>query len=583
MASFRNIFHAIWYAWNIRNLGQVLFLFLGGLFFLSGAAYYASRDRLSNTPESMDLDGAHRLVLGASPRYVRLSAEPDFSFRIYRTGAWAPFWGNCPPDEIHELDVADTAHMDLERLVGCRVEFSGRVDMGEARTVRSPSHAQLKDATTVSLVPIQGTRKRIWIRSEVVKGGAVNMTPWQHQTNFSGILATYPQALSALPKGLATQSRYQLPSHPKAFVICPHTPYSDESLAYFRSHYWVPVKESNRLFLWTSAEAEPLFDGVIDGVLMPLSSSDYKARDRCFTHFDTVTGKELPERFGIIEYPTAEAFNRKLSGYSGIFLIFGILWTVCGLTGIVLYIVAPGIIYDAWKQALSALSIGPAKRQDMAEITKKRVGMHENRSNSKSKNHKMAPESYHPLMAPSASPAEPDPPKPRMDLVVAFRSLRDLDCRERQVHLSFIQDFLHPNNPDAGLVLVGYNEDMLAAEKALYRQGQRHPGLVMKTLAVNLAPLVGTKGFRHGSLEQFDMRAGDYVIVSHAPSARRLQRMVVRAVLGGSSADSRKKAESVLRAQKVFAIMGRVFLIGDSEHGPCQRMIKKSGSTLMNP
>lgn len=582
MASFRNIFHVIWYAWNIRNLGQVLFVFLVGLFFLLGAAYYASRDRLSNTPESIDLDAAHRFVQGASPHHVKLSATPDFSSRIYRTGIWAPFWGNCPPDEIHELDAAETAHMDLDRLLGCRVVLSGRVNIGEARTIRWPSHAQLKDATTVSLVTVQGTRKRIWIRSEVVKGGAVNMTPWQRQTTFSGILASYPQALSALPKGLATQSRYQLPNLPNAFVICPHTPYSDESLTYFASHYWVPVKESNNLFLWTSTEAEPLFDGVIDGVLMPLSSRDYKARDRCFAHFEAVTGQALPERFGIIEYPTAEAFNRKLSGYSGIFTIFGILWVVCGLTGVVLYIVAPGIIFDAWKQALNALSIRPTKRQDKAETTKKRIGMHGKKSNSNSKDEAMAPEGYHPFMTPSSSPAEPDLPKSRVDMSAAFRTLRELDCRERQIYLTFIQDFMHPNNPDAGLVLVGCNEDMAAAEKALYRQGQRHPGLVMKTLAVNQAPLVRTKDPRPETLEDFDMRAGDYVILSHAPSVRRLQRMVVRAVFGGTSVDSLKRAETVLRAQKVFAIMGRVFLIGDSEHGPCQRMIKKFGSTLMN-
>ncbi len=583
MLSFRNIFSAIWYAWNLRNLGQVLLVFLGGLFFLLGGAYYASRDRLSDLPESIDLNAAHDLIQGTSPRYVQLSAAPDFSKRIFRTGNWAPFWGNCPPDEVREFNAADIADIDLGRMLGCRVVLSGRVDMGKARTVRFPANAELKDAMTVSLVPVQGTGERVWIRSEALEGRAVNMNSWQHQEAFSGILSTYPQALGALPKGLATQSQYQLPHLPDAYVICPHTPYSGESLAYFTRQYWVPVKASDNLFLWTSADAEPLFDGVIKGVLMPLALTDYKARDRCFAHFEAVTGQALPERFGIIEYQTAEGFNRKLSGYSGIFLVFGILWTICGLSGIVLYIMAPGLIYEAWKRALKALFIWPAGGQTRAESTKERAVLQGAESRARPENGAMKPDGYHPLMTPFSSLSGPEPPKPRRDMGEAFQSLRTFSPQEKEVYLSFIQDFTHPNNPDAGLVLVGHGGEMAEAEAALFRAGQRHPGLAMKVLSVNQAPLVRTKAPRPETLEHFHMRAGDYVVLSHAPTAPRRHRVVVRSVVAGSSVGNRQKAETALCAQEVFAIMGRVFLIGDSENGPCQRMNKNPGSTLMNP
>lgn len=42
-----------------------------------------------------------------------------------------------------------------------------------------------------------------------------------------------------------------------------------------------------------------------------------QTRDQVYAHFATVTGAPLPERIGVIYYPTAEAYNAKLGGHAG--------------------------------------------------------------------------------------------------------------------------------------------------------------------------------------------------------------------------------------------------------------------------
>lgn len=67
---FRKILYTVWYLWNWKKLGRVLLIFFGGLFFLSGAACYASRETLPETPLSVDLQQVVDLVRQPAPRYV---------------------------------------------------------------------------------------------------------------------------------------------------------------------------------------------------------------------------------------------------------------------------------------------------------------------------------------------------------------------------------------------------------------------------------------------------------------------------------------------------------------------------------
>ena len=565
MPTFKKVFSAIWYAWNLRNLGQVLFVFVGGLFFLFGAAYYGTRDRLPTRPEDIDLAAAHELVAGSTPRYVRLSAEPDFSKKIYRTGAWAPFWGNCPPDEIHEIDADDDGMDDLRDLLGCAVTLSGRLDIGEARTVRWPQYSAEGDIRTVALAPVTGTDQGLWVRSEVVSGAAIDLLSWQAETTFSGILATYDQALAGLPAGLSEYARQVLPARPEALVVFPDEPYTGESLAYFIRHIWVPVKGSDRVFYHTTTDRETDPGHTITGVLVPLALTDYQARNRSYDHFATVTGHPLPERIGVIEYPTAQAYNDRLSGYSGIFMIFGAMWTMFGLIGIALYIVAPGLIFNAWKRSWHQLKSGrPSSEEKPAPPASPE------------------PPDYHPLMAPFSS-LEPIPEDraPKPDMRAAFKALWSVDPSEKDLYLAFIQDFSHPDNPDSGLRLISLDPDITVPENELINSGQRYPGLAIHLLNIRKAPLGGVNEARPKTPAAFGLRAGDYVVLCHAAAPRLLQRVVITAVFDGTRDLAREAAESALKTQPLFSLMGRIFLIGDSENGPCQALIKTADSSLL--
>lgn len=68
----------------------------------------------------------------------------------------------------------------------------------------------------------------------------------------------------------------------------------------------------------------------------------------------------------------------------------------------------------------------------------------------------------------------------------------------------------------------------------------------------------------------------------HAPSWELIQRVVITDVFNGwAGENASQKAEASLAYKPVFALMGRFFLIGDSENGPCQGMTKSADSSLI--
>jgi hypothetical protein len=62
-----------------------------------------------------------------------------------------------------------------------------------------------------------------------------------------------------------------------------------------------------------------------------------------------------------------------------------------------------------------------------------------------------------------------------------------------------------------------------------------------------------------------------------------VERTVIGAVFDGIEEDTRRRAEAALYRQKNFALMGRVFIVGDSENGPCGALTRQAGSTLLKP
>ena len=116
MVDWNRVFTTTWYVTHWRTLGMLICILVGGLFFLTGSVYYGTRDRLPDRPEWVDLDKAHRLLSSSAPRYIRLTARPDLSRRIYRTGVWSAFWGNCPPDEEVLIDAREVTIGDRVRI-----------------------------------------------------------------------------------------------------------------------------------------------------------------------------------------------------------------------------------------------------------------------------------------------------------------------------------------------------------------------------------------------------------------------------------------------------------------------------------
>lgn len=167
---------------------------------------------------------------------------------------------------------------------------------------------------------------------------------------------------------------------------------------------------------------------------------------------------------------------------------------------------------------------------------------------------------------------------------VAFKSLRRVDPGEKELYLAFIQDFTHHKNPDCGLRMISCGEDIQTVENELINEGQRYPGLAIRLLGVNREPLSDAGCLPPHVLTAFELRAYDYVVLCHAPSPWLIERVVITDVCNGwADDDARRKAEAALTSRPVFALMGRVCLIGDSENGPCQALTKKPGSSLLLP
>src|SRR3989304_2764465 len=124
MSRFRQFFGAFWYAARWPHFARMLFIILSGLFLAGGGAILLTRPYLPDKPERLGFDAVMNLLGESSPRYVEFEAGLDFSKKIYDTG-WVPYWGHCPPAEIHPLPPREAPSSAFEKLVGCRVTLTG--------------------------------------------------------------------------------------------------------------------------------------------------------------------------------------------------------------------------------------------------------------------------------------------------------------------------------------------------------------------------------------------------------------------------------------------------------------------------
>lgn len=150
-------------------------------------------------------------------------------------------------------------------------------------------------------------------------------------------------------------------------------------------------------------------------------------------------------------------------------------------------------------------------------------------------------------------------------------------------YIAFIQDFLHPKNPEGALRLIGVYDKQEEAENALYSAGQRHPGLVLQIYSTN-------KKFFHKStlpliqrINEYELHLHDYAVLCHSPSKLLLERFAITSVYEFAEEKSRINAPADILKLPRFALMGQVSFMGDSEHGPCSGLVKSKKNGLLRP
>lgn len=359
MSRLRQAFHVFWYLSRWPHLARMLFIVACGLFLVGGGAIVLTRPHLPDRPERLSFNEVMGLLEQPSPRYVTFEAGLDFSKKIYRTG-WVPYWGHCPPAKVQPLPPPDAPDGELVALLGCRVTLGGSITPG--RIVRLTREAgedgQAAQREQRHLAEIAGTKGRIWVLSGTFKEGDPREKQWLGKTDFAGVLATHEQTMNGLPAGFPRRISPGAPSRTETFVIHDGSDahLDEKTREHFSSHYWVPVKGSgNSIFVWATPEIETSFTGSVTGVLEPRDRSDHRTRNKGYAHFSVVTREALPARFGVVQYRTAKQYNDAEIGVGWPIVLFGSLMAGAGLLGLIVYLAAPGIIFDAWKRAIESV------------------------------------------------------------------------------------------------------------------------------------------------------------------------------------------------------------------------------------
>jgi hypothetical protein len=325
---------------------------------MAGGIYMLTKPSLPEKPDHLDFNSITALLGTSSPRYITFEAGLDFSKKIYWTGS-LPFWGNCPPDQIHQLLLSEASEIDFRKLLGCRVIVKSSITPNSYRLHRDVAEKEKAlQKSEILFIQIDGTHGSLWVRSDPFNEGDPYQKKWLNTTDFTGVLTTYEKAMNSLPAGFPRNINFIPRPGSNTFVILAGRDdfYEEKTVQHYSSHYWVPVNGSgNFIFVWVPQDFEDDFAGTITGVLEPRGHSDYKTRNNGYADFSAVTGEPLPARYGLIQHRTARAYNDSEIMRGWPIILFGLLSAGAGLFIVILYIAAPGLIFDAWKRSIKSL------------------------------------------------------------------------------------------------------------------------------------------------------------------------------------------------------------------------------------
>lgn len=198
----------------------MLAILVFGLFLISGGVYFLTRPYLSDDLEHLNFDEVMGLIEDPLPRYITFDAELDFSKKIYWTGG-VPYWSHCPPDQIYQSPSPDAAESEFMNLLGCRVTINGSIKPDRIYRLSRDiiEDKRVVGAEQTDIAPIDGTKDRIWVKSNILKAGDPEEQEWMNKQEFTGLLATYEQVMKTLPVGFPRNVSYSALPWSKTYVI----------------------------------------------------------------------------------------------------------------------------------------------------------------------------------------------------------------------------------------------------------------------------------------------------------------------------------------------------------------------------
>lgn len=559
MWSPRTFYRVLWYSTHGMELARVLFVLAMALLFVAGGIAWSLRPPVEAEPVAFTPTDAARLRDGDPPRLVRVAAELEPRVRIYRSGGPVPYWSRCPPSRVAELSPGELTPDTADRWLGCRVTVAGSLAdaVRNGRLTRLETQVETPTPEGVArwlrlIAPLEAYGPGVYVASPQLRADGTDAEEWLDRTRFTGLVAPATAFRDRVAReGYRDVSSTWLAGESRHVVVTADIDQPERAVELFSASAWAPVSGFGTRLLVKVGPAMPVAPGgPIVGVLETLSATDPEAGE--LLGLSLLLGEPLPEVFGVIRTASADAFNERREGIARLFIILGLLGAAAASGAVALWIVGPGLIYDAWMRAF----------EELEEI----------RTNAGSPARPAGGRSD--LLGVAASPGPVNHTPPRQPVSATDEVADSTSTAPR--FLALVQDVSSPAGGGAWC-LWRVRDDLDTAADDAANSGQRFPCLVVE--------LLGRSGRRTVSQDEglpaYSAFRGDLLLLRHSPRALERDRFVLVDVLDGSEPDAAERARVWLDREHVLAMAVRLHLADDSEHGPTVAVEKSADSPVV--
>ncbi len=554
MWSPRTFYRVLWYSTHGMELARVLFVLAMALLFVAGGIAWSLRPPVEAEPVAFTPTDAARLRDGDPPRLVRVAAELEPRLRIYRSGGPVPYWSRCPPSRVVELDPGELAPATADRWLGCRVTVADSLAdaVRNGRLTRLETQVETPEGVARwrrLIAPLEAYGPGVYVASPQLRADSTDAEAWLDRTRFTGLVAPATAFRDRVAReGYRNVSSTWLAGESRHVVVTADIDQPERAVELFSASAWAPVAGFGTRLLVEVGPAMPVAPGrPIVGVLETLAATDPEAGE--LLGLSLLLGEPLPEVFGVIRTASADAFNERREGTARLFIILGLLGAAAASGAVALWIVGPGLIYDAWRRAFEELE---AIRTD-AGSPGRPIGVR--RSDL--------------LGVGVAASSSPISPAPRQEVSATDVVARSSPTIPR--FLVLVQDVSSPAG-SGGWCLWRLRDDLDAAADDAANSGQRFPCLVVELLGRSDRRAVS----QDEGLPAYSAFCGDLLLLRHSPRALERDRFVLVDILDGSEPDAAERTMARLDQEHVLALAVRFHLADDSEHGPTMGVEKSA-------